>query len=48
MLNDILGVNSLFVNMTRENPISFYCEKKNNNNNKNSDSVLYSCGIDVT
>ena len=32
-----LGVNSLFVNMTWENPISFYWEIKviNNNNNNN-------------
>ena len=31
-----LGGNSLFVNMTLENLISFYCEINNNNNNNNN------------
>ena len=33
-----MGVHSLFVNMTWENPISFFCEKSINNNNDNNNN----------
>ena len=36
----ILGLNSLFVNMTWENPISFYYKEKVINNNDNNNNKI--------